>query len=120
MPKCSACLIILRSADIKPSSADTQTPPGPAPGGAAAEVDIEGDSIDLESLLSQLLEFLLTLIGNRRYQGGVKASMAELQYLTLGALGGGEEGSRGSAQRVAGLQYLMLGCAEQGRAAEAR
>lgn len=50
----------------------------------AADVDSEGGSIDLESLLSQLMEFLLTIVGNRRYQATVRSSMAELQYITLG------------------------------------
>ena len=67
---------------------------------AAGGQDSEGGSIDLESLLSQLMEFLLTIIGNRRYQGGVKASMGELQYVTLG-----EPASLGRAGR--GLWWTL-------------
>jgi hypothetical protein len=72
-------------------------------------VDSEGGSIDLESLLSQLMEFLLTIIGNRRYQGTVKASMGELQYVTLGEPPAGWPASR-SACLPAGRPTCLPPC----------
>ncbi|KAK9806782.1 hypothetical protein WJX72_002643 [[Myrmecia] bisecta] len=48
------------------------------------EVDSDGENMDFESLISQLVEFLLTLVGNRRYQGMMQGVMGELVYLTIG------------------------------------
>eukprot|EP00887_Chlorella_sp_A99_P007628 scaffold20.g7628.t1 len=42
------------------------------------------EAVGLEGLVAQLLEFVLTLVGNQRYQALVQGSMGELLYLSLG------------------------------------
>ena len=50
----------------------------------AAGPEGEGEGVDLEGVVAQLLEFVLTLVGNPRYQPLVKGSCADLIYVTLG------------------------------------
>ncbi|KAL4434017.1 hypothetical protein ABPG75_000458 [Micractinium tetrahymenae] len=52
--------------------------------GAEGNVDSEGDSVDFDGLISQLLELVLALVGNQRYQAMMRASMQQLLHLTLG------------------------------------
>ena len=47
------------------------------------EVDSEGDNIDLDAVLVQLLEVVLSLIGNPRYSALVAHSLEELVHTTL-------------------------------------
>ncbi|PSC72945.1 importin-9 isoform X1 [Micractinium conductrix] len=47
-------------------------------------VDEEGDSVDFDDLISQLLELVLSLVGNQRYAGMLRASMQQLLHLALG------------------------------------
>lgn len=56
-----------------------------AGGSGGEEEDTGGEGeLDLGTLAAQLLEFVLALVGNQRYQGQMRASMPELLYLTLG------------------------------------
>lgn len=54
------------------------------PGLPWARPPAEGDSVDFDDLVSQLLELVLALVGNQRYQGMLRASMQQLLHLTLG------------------------------------
>ncbi|KAL4441799.1 hypothetical protein ABPG77_003715 [Micractinium sp. CCAP 211/92] len=53
-------------------------------GGADGNVDSDGECIEFDDLISQLLELVLALVGNQRYQGMLRASMQHLLHLTLG------------------------------------
>ncbi|KAL3138300.1 hypothetical protein ABBQ32_006113 [Trebouxia sp. C0010 RCD-2024] len=48
------------------------------------QADEEGDNMDFESLISQLFEVLITLIGNRRYQELMQPIVPDLIYHTIG------------------------------------
>ncbi|KAI3434732.1 hypothetical protein D9Q98_002793 [Chlorella vulgaris] len=48
------------------------------------EQDSEGECVGFDSLISQLLELVLALVGNTRYQALLAASMQQLLHLTLG------------------------------------
>lgn len=47
-------------------------------------VPAEGDSIDFDSLVSQLIELVLALVGNTRWQGMLRGQLQHLLHLTLG------------------------------------
>lgn len=53
--------------------------PPPAPFNHA-----DGDSVDFDSLMSQLVEVVLALVGNTRWQGLLRAQLHQLLHLTLG------------------------------------
>ncbi|KAL3142974.1 hypothetical protein ABBQ38_003256 [Trebouxia sp. C0009 RCD-2024] len=48
------------------------------------QADEDGDNMDFESLISQLFEVLITLIGNRRYQELMQPIVPDLIYHTIG------------------------------------
>ena len=48
------------------------------------QADEEGDNMDFESLMSQLFEVLITLVGNRRHHHLMQPIVPELIYLTIG------------------------------------
>lgn len=48
------------------------------------QADEEGDNMDFESLMSQLFEVLITLVGNQRYKHLMQPIVPELVYLTIG------------------------------------
>lgn len=49
-------------------------------------MDEEGNSLDFESLLSQLLEVIITIVGNKRFRQLVEPIVPQLVYVTLGEL----------------------------------
>ncbi len=51
----------------------------------AAQADSDGDTVDLETLVAQLLEFLLTVAGSARMAPCLAPSVPELMRATLGA-----------------------------------
>ncbi len=51
----------------------------------ARQVDSDGDTVAFEVLISQLFEFLLTLVGSARLLPLLRPMLPELMYLTLGA-----------------------------------
>lgn len=44
----------------------------------------ESDAVDFGSLISQLLEVVLALVGNQRWQGMLQAQLQPLLHLALG------------------------------------
>ena len=48
------------------------------------QADEEGDNMDFESLMSQLFEVLITLVGNQRHHHLMQPIVPELIYLTIG------------------------------------
>lgn len=48
------------------------------------QVDEDGDSLDFESLLSQLLEVIITLVGNQRFRHLLQPIVPQLIYTTIG------------------------------------
>ena len=52
--------------------------------GEYVQADEDGDNMDFESLISQLFEVLITLIGNRRYQELMQPIVPDLIYHTIG------------------------------------
>jgi len=48
------------------------------------ELDSDGENLDFETLISQLFELLLTLIGNHRYKELIAGSVGQLAYYSLG------------------------------------
>ncbi|KAL0051329.1 hypothetical protein WJX82_005781 [Trebouxia sp. C0006] len=55
-----------------------------APDLDADQADEEGDNMDFESLMSQLFEVLITLVGNQRHHHLMQPIVPELIYLTIG------------------------------------
>ena len=53
---------------------------------SAGQVDEEGNSLDFESLLSQLLEVIITIVSNKRFCKLLEPVVPELIYVTIGAL----------------------------------
>ncbi|GIL86369.1 hypothetical protein Vretifemale_14670 [Volvox reticuliferus] len=65
---------------------------GPSEGGLASEeaegdlygkMDLEGNTLDLESLLAQLFELLMALIGLPRYTKIIRPALPEMSYLVV-------------------------------------
>lgn len=54
--------------------------------GTLCQVDEEGNSLDFESLMSQLLEVIITVVGSNRFQQLVEPIVPQLVYVTIGAL----------------------------------
>lgn len=50
------------------------------------QVDEEGNSLDFESLLSQLLEVIITIVSNKRFCSLLEPVVPQLVYVTIGAL----------------------------------
>ena len=48
------------------------------------QADEEGDNMDFESLMSQLFEVLITLVGKQRYKPLMPPIVPVLVYLTIG------------------------------------
>ena len=48
------------------------------------QADEDGDSMDFESLMSQLFEVLISLISNRRHQDLMQPIVPDLIYHTIG------------------------------------
>ena len=51
---------------------------------SVAQVDEEGNSIDFESLLSQLLEVIITIVSNQRFRNLLEPVVPQLVYVTIG------------------------------------
>ena len=52
------------------------------------QVDSDGDRLGFETLMSQLIEFLMTLVGNKRFVDLIQQAVPRLIYITLGASAG--------------------------------
>ena len=48
-------------------------------------MDSDGDRLGFETLMSQLIEFLMTLVGNKRFVDLMRQAVPRLIYITLGA-----------------------------------
>ena len=48
------------------------------------QADEEGDNMDFESLMSQLFEVLISLVGNQRHHHLMQPIVPELIYITIG------------------------------------
>ena len=51
---------------------------------SVAQVDEEGNSLDFESLLSQLLEVIITIVSNQRFRNLLEPVVPQLVYVTIG------------------------------------
>lgn len=47
-------------------------------------MDSDGDRLGFETLVSQLIEFLMTLVGNKRFVDLMRQAVPRLIYITLG------------------------------------
>jgi hypothetical protein len=47
----------------------------------AYDVESDGDEVNLETLMSQVTEYLLTVLSSSRFRGIVQASVPEMLYL---------------------------------------
>ncbi|EFJ45856.1 hypothetical protein VOLCADRAFT_105749 [Volvox carteri f. nagariensis] len=67
--------------------------------GLPAEVDSEGNSLDLESLLAQLFELLMVIVGLPQYAKLIRPALPEMSYLVVSYM-----------QLVLGAYQQMTGC----------
>jgi hypothetical protein len=52
--------------------------------GKCAQADSDGDVVEFEVLISQMFEFILTVVGNSRFLPLLQPVLPELAYMTLG------------------------------------
>ena len=50
-----------------------------------AQADSDGDVVEFEVLISQMFEFILTLVGNSKFLPLLEPVLPELAYMTIGA-----------------------------------